>query len=402
VAGVVASAPLVPTTAYANHDPLKHRQHRVHHDIATARGDLDESSRGLREAQSRLGDARGRLHRAQDTLATTRRQLSAARSADEQMQEALVAAQHELDQARRDVARGKADVAQQKDTIGNLALQNYQDGDPALMGLVAMLGAGDPNDLTTQLNAVHGVMAHQSQTLSHLRDVEAELVRQQARVAAARTAVAGRREAAAQHLTRTRALTDAAAEQEHAVAALVATRRSAADRAARVRAHDRQQLRRLQRQEARIKREILARARHQRNHVVGDTGGLLQRPVPGYVTSPYGWREHPIYHYWGLHDGDDFHAPCGTPEVAAGSGRVVSEYYSSVWGNRLYLDLGTINGHNFTVIYNHIERYVVGSGARVHRGQVLARAGTTGWSTGCHLHFTVMRDGNPVNPMDYM
>jgi murein DD-endopeptidase MepM/ murein hydrolase activator NlpD len=125
-------------------------------------------------------------------------------------------------------------------------------------------------------------------------------------------------------------------------------------------------------------------------------------PGPGYITSPYGWRIHPIYHYWGLHDGTDFHAPCGTPERAADGGKVISEYYSSVWGNRLYLDLGNINGHNFTVIYNHIERYRIHTGASVTRGETLAFAGTTGWSTGCHLHFTVMRDGVAVNPMDYI
>ncbi len=87
------------------------------------------------------------------------------------------------------------------------------------------------------------------------------------------------------------------------------------------------------------------------------------RPVPGYVTSPFGWRRHPIYGYWGLHDGTDFHAPCGTPLQAAGNGRVISEYYQSAWGNRLILDLGRVRGHGVAVIYNHI------SGYRAHTGQ---------------------------------
>jgi murein DD-endopeptidase MepM/ murein hydrolase activator NlpD len=402
VAGAVASTPLALPAAYAKHDPLKHRQQQVHHHLSKAKGDLDESSRGLRRAQAALDAAQSRLRVAQRTLAGTERQLAAARATDQRMQQALATAQADLQAAQAAVAQGKADVADQKDQIGNMALADYQNGDPGLMGLVAVLGGKDPGVVTTQLNAVHGVMTRQSDTLATLADVEARLLRQEDRVAAARTRVADRRAAAAANLTHSRALTEAAAQQEHAVAALVASRRTAAVRAARVRAHDRQQLRKLRRQEARIKRQILARARHQRNRVVHDTGGMLQRPVPGYVTSPYGWREHPIYHYWGLHDGDDFHAPCGTPEVAAGNGTVISEYYSSVWGNRLFLDLGKINGHNFTVIYNHIEQYVVRSGARVSRGQVLAHAGTTGWSTGCHLHFTVMRDGVAVNPMNYM
>jgi murein DD-endopeptidase MepM/ murein hydrolase activator NlpD len=80
---------------------------------------------------------------------------------------------------------------------------------------------------------------------------------------------------------------------------------------------------------------------------------------------------------------------------------VVSEYYSSVWGNRLYLDLGRINGAQYTAIYNHIEtgEYKARVGQVVRQGQTIALAGTTGWSTACHLHFTIMRNGTPINPM---
>ena len=63
--------------------------------------------------------------------------------------------------------------------------------------------------------------------------------------------------------------------------------------------------------------------------------GLLAYPVEGYVTSPFGYRTHPIYHYWGLHDGVDFGGGCGTPLRAAAPGKVVSSYFSGVYGNRL-------------------------------------------------------------------
>ena len=92
------------------------------------------------------------------------------------------------------------------------------------------------------------------------------------------------------------------------------------------------------------------------------------RPVNGPVTSPFGYRVHPIYHYWGLHDGDDFGAPCGAPLAAVRNGKVLTEYYSSVWGNRLYLNVGMVNGKFITVIYNHLSRYTVGTGAVVNRG----------------------------------
>ena len=80
---------------------------------------------------------------------------------------------------------------------------------------------------------------------------------------------------------------------------------------------------------------------------------------------------------------------------------MISEYYDSVWGNRLFLDVGRVNGKNMTLIYNHISSYKAHSGNRVGRGDVVAYAGTTGWSTGCHLHFTVMLNGTAVDPMKF-
>ena len=87
-----------------------------------------------------------------------------------------------------------------------------------------------------------------------------------------------------------------------------------------------------------------------------DTNGLLMRPVNGPVTSPYGYRVHPIYHYWGLHDGTDFGVSCGAPLAAVRNGKVLTEYYSSVYGNRLYLNVGQVNGKFITVVYNHLSR----------------------------------------------
>jgi murein DD-endopeptidase MepM/ murein hydrolase activator NlpD len=401
---VVIGAPLAAATpAYAkHHDPLKHKQRTVHRHVVQAKGDLDESSRALSAARGRLGAAQTKLAGAQKVLAGTRAQLKVAAAQDAAAQAKLAAAEQAVTLAQAAVAAAKVAVADQRRQIGILAAQNYQYGDPQLMSLAVVLGSGDPSEITTQLNTVHSMMSRQAATLDALRDREQDLKDQETKLDQARAAVAEQRQIAATNLRRKQQLEEQAQAQTAEVARLVATRRTAAQAAARIRAHDLRQLKALKRQENKIRQQILARARHQKNHVVADTGGLLFRPVPGYVTSPYGWRKHPIYGYWGLHDGDDFHAPCGTPERAAGSGRVVSEYYSSVWGNRLYLDLGKINGHNFTVIYNHIERYAARTGEHVSRGETVAYAGTTGWSTGCHLHFTVMRDGNPVDPQNYM
>ena len=124
--------------------------------------------------------------------------------------------------------------------------------------------------------------------------------------------------------------------------------------------------------------------------------------MPGIVTSPFGYRRHPIYGYWGLHDGIDFRAGCGEPLHASAAGRVITRYYSSSYGNRLYLGVGMVNGKFITVVYNHLSGYRVGTGQNVARGEVIGYGGTTGWSTACHLHFTVLANGQPVNPNNYM
>ncbi|MCY7396800.1 MAG: M23 family metallopeptidase, partial [Nocardioides sp.] len=130
--------------------------------------------------------------------------------------------------------------------------------------------------------------------------------------------------------------------------------------------------------------------------------GPLLAPVTGRVTSAFGFRRHPIYGYWGLHDGTDFGVACGEGLRASGDGTVLSTVYSSVYGNRLYLDLGIVGGRSLTVVYNHLSGYAKSAGDVVSRGQVVGYVGSTGWSTGCHLHYMVLVDGEPVDPATYL
>nr|WP_232531306.1 peptidoglycan DD-metalloendopeptidase family protein [Microlunatus antarcticus] len=126
------------------------------------------------------------------------------------------------------------------------------------------------------------------------------------------------------------------------------------------------------------------------------------RPVPGAVTSPYGRRLHPVLHVWKLHDGTDFGAACGTSIRAAYDGRVSRRGSSVAYGNRLFIDHGSVDGHEVVTAYNHAIRYVVGPGTRVRRGQVVGYVGQTGFATGCHLHLMVWLDGRMVDPMTWL
>jgi murein DD-endopeptidase MepM/ murein hydrolase activator NlpD len=130
--------------------------------------------------------------------------------------------------------------------------------------------------------------------------------------------------------------------------------------------------------------------------------GLLQQPVAGAIGSGFGMRLHPIFHVWRMHSGVDIGASCGTPIRAAADGTVIGNTYDSASGHRLTIDHGLVGGHQLVTIYLHASSYSVRVGQSVLRGQVVGKVGSTGWSTGCHLHFSVKVDGRLTNPKLYL
>ena len=123
--------------------------------------------------------------------------------------------------------------------------------------------------------------------------------------------------------------------------------------------------------------------------------GTLRRPVGGPITSPFGMRVHPLTGKRKLHDGADFGVPCGTPVHAAGSGTVVARGFSRAYGNRVVVR----HADGLETSYNHLSSQSVAVGRRVTRSTIVGRVGSTGLSTGCHLHFMVSKHGRPVDPL---
>ena len=129
---------------------------------------------------------------------------------------------------------------------------------------------------------------------------------------------------------------------------------------------------------------------------VGPSGdGTLRRPVGGPVTSPFGTRVHPVTGARKLHDGTDFGVVCGTPVHAAGAGTVVSRGFSGAYGNRVVVR----HGDGLETSYNHLASQSVAVGERVTTSTILGGVGSTGLSTGCHLHFMARRDGRLTDPI---
>lgn len=130
--------------------------------------------------------------------------------------------------------------------------------------------------------------------------------------------------------------------------------------------------------------------------------GELFLPAGGPVTSPFGMRTHPLTGVYKLHDGTDFAASRGTPVRAAADGTVSGRYFNAGYGNRVLVDHGKLSGSALTTTYNHLTRATVRAGQQVRRGEVLGYVGQSGYATGCHLHFMVVRDGAPVDPQGWL
>ncbi|MDJ0925324.1 MAG: M23 family metallopeptidase, partial [Acidimicrobiia bacterium] len=149
----------------------------------------------------------------------------------------------------------------------------------------------------------------------------------------------------------------------------------------------------LEQEQARVERLIEEEASKE-----GTAPGVLVRPVPGAMTSPFGMRIHPILGYARMHTGIDMSAPHGQEIRAGGSGRVILAGAYGGYGNTVIID----HGGGMTTLYAHQSQFNVVYGQDVAAGEVVGYVGTSGLSTGAHLHFEVRLFGTPVNPADYI
>lgn len=141
------------------------------------------------------------------------------------------------------------------------------------------------------------------------------------------------------------------------------------------------------------------------NTVTGDTtpssettSGTFIWPTTGYtISSSYGYRIHPIFGTQKFHAGIDIAVSSGQPIYAAASGTVVTAVYSSSYGYYVMID----HGNGYYTLYAHMTQYIVSNGQSVSQGDVIGYVGSTGWSTGPHLHYEVRVNGSTVDPMSF-
>ncbi len=426
--GVLTGA--VHATATVKADPPDPRAQKKQLDqrIKSQLDDLHESKPALIAADKAYDASVAKLTGVRARYAMTQGELAAARAADLVAANRLAVAEKALADARSDVAAGEQLIVTGQRGVGEAVRSSYQQQN-SLLNLAIVLQGTSVGDVATGMQIQRTVFDVQSNAMQRLNDAQAQLVSQRAKVAAAEQAVAAQRAAAAETLRRVRELDAKVAAEKAEVTVMTLARQKAYSDVIVQRRADLAQYAALVAERARVTRILIARARaeklaaarrraaelaaeraraareHRRPRAVPDhsnDGMVLGWPIPGApITSPYGMRYHPILHYWKLHDGTDFGAGCGTPIHAVADGVVTDRYYNGGYGNRLFVSHGIKHGHSLISAYNHLSRYSAHIGEHVSRGEIIGYVGTTGYSTGCHLHFMIYEDGNAVNPMSW-
>lgn len=394
-------------------------------DIVRLRTALEDTSKTLANAFVELHRTKAELPGAQKALTAASAAQVVADRHNADVANALALAQANEAKAADVLAQNARDTQKVQDELGNMARDAYQQGE--VSGLSIALEAQSPEDFTNRMVLMDTVMRVRGATLRGLSTMRAEGKAVRAHLVAVRVQVAALKVQAEAALVRATAARDLAAAAKTKLDLLYAAQTRYAATVAAQKAGEIARIKTMKAQSDKLQRILAARAKAARIKAArekaareaaaraahrpapqysspGSSGGYLSRPVSSPVSSEFGMRFHPIWQQWILHAGIDFAANCGTPVYAAADGDVIMtipEYASGGYGNELVIDHGFLRGVDLTTTYNHLSRFVA-TGGHVSRGQLVAYSGTTGTSTGCHLHFETRQDGTPVNPRNWL
>jgi murein DD-endopeptidase MepM/ murein hydrolase activator NlpD len=388
----------------------------VDQQVKDIKGALQEMSTDVANAYTALQSTQAQVPAAQAALTQAEDTERAANQHNDEVAAQLAVAQANEQRALEAEATNQAKLEQTQATLDNFAADLFQGGGGGSQMSVA-LGATSADDFATRVVLADQVGSLTDNALKELENARAEASAQEAYLKAVEAEVAQLKREAEDALAQAKAAREAAATAKANLDALLAQQAAYAAQVEAKKADEEKRLAAAEAEQARLQAVLEAQARaaaaaeaaraaaaraagRAYTPVTGGTG-FLSRAANGPITSPFGLRYHPILHVWKLHSGTDFAVPCGTPVYAAADGTVISAGYGGGNGNRIVIDHGIVSGVDLASTYNHLTSFVVRSG-KVKRGQLIAYSGTTGYSTGCHLHFETLENGQFVNPMKWL
>ena len=313
----------------------------------------------LRSIQAELDTAQGEFDAVNDLLINTEQQIKANTELAAQLTKKLEAQRKILERRLRDIYKN-----------GQV---NYLD---------VLFGAKDFSDFVTRMDLLKKILAYDTNLIQGTRADKEKLAKAKAQLESDRAKIVELRKLAADK----RAQVAARRQERQGVLNAATYERETAERAYRELIDTSKQI-----------EQMIRRIQSGEKNIGGSTGTMIW-PADGPVTSPFGWRTHPIFGTQRLHTGIDIGADYGDSVSAADGGVVIEADWLGGYGNAVIID----HGNGISTLYAHNSQLLVSEGQTVSKGQTISRVGSTGYSTGPHLHFEVRQSGTPVNPLNFL
>ena len=396
---VILLALLVSVTApvgVASAETKEQRKQRINQEIRTLREQVEEASEAETELLGRLDDVQDKRRNLDARVADLDAQIRSNEAEVAAAQANLDRLQGEFVRAQTKLADAQGQVAEARSELRDRAVAAYV-GQPAVHAADLMLKARTMREVAATAGYLEAMVSSQKAALDRYSKLRDETV------ALREAAEATKNDAMAQRnvvLSRVSALEASRQEQDAVRQGVLGHEREQAALVDQVRSRKAEfqaQINALRAESDAIS-GLLRGA--QNGQVVQPSGkGMLAVPIPGArITSVFGPRMHPIYQELRTHDGIDMAAGTGTPIRAAADGVVIYAGPRGGYGNATVID----HGNSLATLYAHQSAVGVSVGQRVVRNQVVGAVGSTGFSTGPHLHFEVRVQGVPVDPMRYL
>ncbi|HZO93784.1 MAG TPA: peptidoglycan DD-metalloendopeptidase family protein [Candidatus Baltobacteraceae bacterium] len=385
--GAAAPSPAHARTA-AQIEAQRAKVHNIHLQLNTKKAQLEDAK--TREAQIK------------EQLDEANRNIGAVNGRLDALRGQMKSTQRKLDWNKIQLAGAQATLRRHQDALNRRLVDAYEQGD--LGYLDVLLRARSFSDFVERWNDIRYLVKANEATIRARKADEARIAAIQSGLIGAQAELQGEQDQVEQQQ---RALAALAVQRERLLDAATAERQSVQNQVAQLDEISEAEEARLEalvaeaQREAEAEREAQRRARMLAGESVEPEPGApgqLMWPVSGPITSPFGWRMHPVYHRMILHAGIDIGVPTGTTVAAAAAGTVIVAGYEGDCGNMVAID----HGGGLSTMYCHLSQIFVGVKQQVQRGQAIGAAGATGDATGPHVHFQVMLNGKPVDPMGYL
>lgn len=355
--------------------------------------DLDNANASVRKAMRDYRQAAKNLPAAEAALKKAKAALARAKEADAAAHTELKKVVKNSDKAETTLNKTVSKLDSQKIEVTKLIRSVYRQG--PMSELTMILSSETPGEFTARVAAVNSWTDTKRALISNLAATQTKLAYQTKYLASLQEKKAQKKAQAEALVLDALTAAKQATEAQNKVNRIVAKKQAAMKIAMKHRAAVKRRYEQLKREQKRLK-DLANNANNAGSGLSGNDN--LMWPIPGaHITQYTGWRIHPVYGYHSCHTGIDLGASSGTPIRSAEDGVVGYVGNGGPYGRYTLIS----HGEGLVTFYAHQSRQVVQDGDKVKRGEIIGYVGTTGWSTGAHLHFEVRKNGTPYDPMGW-